>query len=82
MCENPTLCSPCKVAANLKASPLRLAPLTAAGFLAASLFALQYSHRLDGLFGFCSLVVVLLYVSPGMCAGSLASGCWFPGIFF
>ena len=62
-------------AADLKASPLPPAPLlTAAGWLAGRL-ALQYSDRLDGLLGFCCLILVLLNLSAEVCADSLVAGC-------
>ena len=58
------------------ASPLPLAPLTVAGFLAVVLLALAIlsAYRLAGLLGFCCLVFVSLGFSLSMCAGSLVSG--------
>ena len=45
---------PCGVGADLKASPLPLAPLAVAGFMVAGLAVWQYSDRLAGLLGFAA----------------------------
>ena len=60
-------------AANLKASPLPPAPLLTAAGRIASWLVLQYSEV---------FILFLPNSSYELCAGSLDSGCYFPGHFF